>query len=269
MFINSDKIFNNNVIANNNKNFKTFRIVISNENVLASVNEKLRAEAEKTISRLSGLSVNRSLPDTEFWFLYRSENDKKQKSFSVFMKRLTLRASWEKTLHKGELPPPLAWTLCRLASLSQGDAALDPFCGCGSIPDAAAKYFHITNITACDNSQKILKTASEKLRKRKGCDIKIHNIDFRAAPSVIESGSIDAIITDPPWGLYQNIDNENFYKEMFDVFSKLLKCGGSAVILYNNDEKFLNAALINFDIIKSVPILLSGKKAVIYVLIRK
>jgi len=259
--------FNYEPIRNNNRKFKSFRIVISNENVPASINEKLRAEAEKTISRLSGLTVNRSLPDTEFWFLYRYE--KHGKGFSVFMKRLTLRASWEKALNKGELPPPLAWTMCRMASLSPGDSALDPFCGSGSIPGAAAKYFHITNITACDNSKETLKTASEKLKKRKGCNIKIHNIDFRAAPSVIEKHSIDAIITDPPWGLYKNINNDSFYAEMFDIFSLLLKKDGKAVILYINDENFLKAALVNFSLSKSVPILLSGKKAVIYVLIKK
>jgi len=265
--------FNYEIIRNNNRKFNTFRIVISNENVPASVNEKLRVEAEKTISHLSGLSVNRSLPDTEFWFLYRNEKGKQGDSFSVFMKRLTLRASWEKTLHKGELPPPLAWTLCRMAALSRGDAVLDPFCGYGSIPDAAAKHFHITDITVCDSSKESLNSAFVKFNKRKGCNFKVHNIDYCRLPSVIENNSIDAVVTDPPWGIYKKTENDYrkdfLFAEMFDVFYALLKNGGRAVVLYINDEKFFNAALIKFNIQKSVPILLSGKKAVIYVLIKK
>jgi len=264
-----NSVFNYEPIRNNNKKFNTFRIVISNENTLVSVDEKLRTDAEKYISRLSGLKVNRSLPDTEFWFLYRNEDEKHGDSFSIFMKRLTIRASWEKTLKKGELPPPLAWTLCRLASLSRGETILDPFCGYGSIPDAAAKYFHITDIKACDNNKEVLEYAIKKLNKRKNCKFNFYNTDFCTLPSIIESGSVDAVITDPPWGLYKNINNENFYAEMFDVFYTLLKNSGRAVVLYINDENFLKAVLTKFNIIKTIPILLSGKKAVIYVLIKK
>jgi tRNA G10 N-methylase Trm11 len=250
------------VISNNSKKFHTFRIVVSAENIPAAIDENLRTAAENYISRFSRLKVNRSLPDTEFWFLFRSE--KNQNDFSVFMKRLTLRPSWEKTLHKGELPPPLAWTLCRLARLVHGDTVLDPFCGYGSIPEAALKHFHIKKFIACDNNREASSYTAARFKKRKKEDFILYENDFTKLPSLAAEKSIDAVITDPPWGEYREINKNAFYKEMFDVFHKLLKKGGKAVLLCANNDDFLNEVPAPFTLEGRTPILLSGKKAVIY-----
>ena len=254
-----------NIIANNSKSFKTFRVVFSNENVPAAVDEKLRLDAEHFISSISGLKVNRSLPDAEFWFLFRRE---KEQSFFIFMKRLTLRRSWEKTLHKGELPPPLAWTMCRLANLVYSDTVLDPFCGYGSIPDAALKYFHITKFIACDKTREAADYAEARFKKRKSGGFILYKNDFNELPSLLEEKSIDAIVTDPPWGHYK-INDKTFLVNMFDVCGRLLKTGGRAVVLYANDDEFLKAVPDCFELQEKIPILLSGKKAVIYKLILK
>jgi len=281
LFINENMNFFKDVISNNSKSFNTFRIVVSNENVPASIDEKLRTEAEKFISQLSGLQVNRSLPDTEFWFLYRSDALSKQ-NFSIFMKRLTLRSSWDKTLHKGELPPPLAWTLCRLADLKHSDAVLDPFCGYGSIPEEAIKHFHITNFIACDNDNDAAKFTTARFKKLKNKQFTFYQNNFEKLPSLIGENSINAIVTDPPWGHFarskyitnESIIDNSFLEKMFKVFDKLLKSGGAcsevsrarAVILFANDESFLKVIPENFKLENKIPILLSGKKAMIYVL---
>jgi len=250
------------VVSNNNKKFHTFRIIASAENIPAAIDEKARIDAENYISRFSGLKVNRSLPDTEFWFLYRSE--KNQNNFSVFMKRLTLRHSWEKTLHKGELPPPLVWTLCRLARLVHSDTVLDPFCGYGSIPDAALKHFHIKKFIACDNDREAALYTKARFNKRKKDDFIFYDSDFSALPSLFAEKSIDVIVTDPPWGEYREINKISFYKEMFDVFQKILKEDGRVVLLCANIDDFLSDALNNFKFEAKTPILLSGKKAAIF-----
>jgi hypothetical protein len=55
---------------------------------------------------------------------------------------------------------------------------------------------------------------------------------------------------------------------MFDVFDKLLKEDGRVVVLCANTDAFFEA-IPNYFMIKSkTPILLSGKKAVILVLVR-
>jgi len=256
-----EDIFTKDVISNNSKNFHTFRIVVSNENTPAAIDEKLRDEAEKLISCLSGLKVNRALPDTEFWFLRRSEG------ISLFMKRLTLRSSWEKTLHKGELPPPLAWTLCRLARLSHSDTVLDPFCGYGSIPEAAVKHFHITKFIACDSSREAYRYTEERFKKRKSAELTLYNEDFSKLPSLVKEKSVDAIVTDPPWGLFKQTGGGVLPEKMFDVFGKLLKDGGRAAVLYENNDSFLKKVPDNFKLKTNIPILLSGRKAVIYLLV--
>ncbi|MCL2186787.1 MAG: methyltransferase domain-containing protein [Treponema sp.] len=280
-FINGGCNFNEDVIINNSKNFKTFRIVVSNENTPSAIEEKLRLEAERYITKLSGLKVNRSLPDTEFWFLYRTErsktdNENPLNNFSIFMKRLTLRSSWEKTLHKGELPPPLAWVLCRLANLTHGDTVLDPFCGYGSIPQEAVKHFHVTKFIACDNNKEAALFSEQRFSKRKKGEFTLHGCDFCELLSKIEEKSIDVIVTDPPWGHFgvseearnekgiENNDQRDFLFKMFEVFGKLLKDGGRAAVLYANDDRLLKAAPPCFKLKGKMPVLLSGKKAVIY-----
>jgi len=269
------------IIANNGKDFRTFRIVVSNENKPAAIDEKLRLEAERYISRISNLKVNRSLPDTEFWFLYRKEDCpqggpqggsqglSQGRNFVVFMKRLTLRPSWERTLHKGELPPPLAWALCRLAGLIHSDAVLDPFCGYGSIPDAALKHFHITKFIACDNNREAAVYTAARFKKRKSGEFVLHQTDFFRLPSLVAEKSIDAIVTDPPWGKYREINDSRFHEKMFEIFEKLLKEGGRAIVLHANDDSLLEAVPACFKLESRIPILLSGKKAVIFQFIKK
>jgi tRNA G10 N-methylase Trm11 len=281
-------VYTSDIIAGNSKDIKTFRIVVSCENVPVSIDVRLRTEAEKYIARLSGLKVNRSLPDTEFWFLYRTDSSAKERDFSIFMKRLTLRSSWEKTLHKGELPPPLAWTLCRLARLTHSDTVLDPFCGYGSIPQEALKHFHITRFIACDNNREAALYTKAKFQKRKKDDFVFYQDDFSNLLSFIAEKSIDAIITDPPWGHYKEIYKTDFYKKLFGIFEKLLKENGRVVMLCANRQRrcrIINSLTLAdqreacaedvdisdklppcFRIENSIPILLSGKKAVIYLL---
>jgi tRNA G10 N-methylase Trm11 len=257
------------VIANNSKKIRSFRIVFSRENVPASVDEKLRLEAEKYISRVYALKVDRRLPDTEFWFLFRREDVHDGKNFSVFMKRLTLRPSWEKTLHKGELPPPLAWALCRLARLSHGQTILDPFCGYGSIPQAALKYFHITKFIACDSDKKAALHTAAVFKDRNRDDFILHRCDFYSLLSFVAEKSVDASVTDPPWGHYMEIGNNAFYAKMFAVFEKLLKDGGRAVVLCANREELLKAVPGCFSLESNIPILLSGRKTEIFQFVLK
>jgi predicted RNA methylase len=244
--------------ANNSKIIRSFRIVVSDENIPITIDKKLKEDAERYISRLSSLKVDRSCPDTEFWFLYRREG------FFCFMKRLTLRSSWEKTLHKGELPPPLAWIMCRLACPVYTDILLDPFCGYGSIAQAALKHFHIAKFIACDNDNRSANFTVSRFRNRKKEDFVFYKNDFCNLPSLIEENSIDAVITDPPWGHYREFNDDNFYGKMFMIFKKLLKNRGKAVVLCANSEAFSESVPSCFTMLDNIPILLSGKKAQIY-----
>ncbi|MDR3335791.1 MAG: hypothetical protein LBT16_01175 [Treponema sp.] len=260
----------NPVITENNGKIRSFRIIASRENKPAAVNEKIKADTEKYIAKESGLAVDRARPDTEFWFLYRSEG------FSVFMKRLTRHGSFEKTLHPGELPLPLAWMLCRLSEPLPGDTVCDPFCGYGSIPSERLTRFPVTCFYAFDIDPKVLNHARNKISAGLQSRGHFEKADFRRLTALLPPKSIDAIITDPPWGFYDKKafgegEGEEFYADMVSVFGKVLKSGGRAVVLTAKTE-ILRGALEKegvFEKKETIPILLSGKKAVVFVLGRK
>jgi tRNA (guanine6-N2)-methyltransferase len=259
------------VIAHNSTKFRTFRIVMSRENTPVAIHEKLRLEAEQYIAQLSGLKTDRARPDAEFWFLCRQERQPENKSegrdFSVFMKRLTMRPSWDKSLHSGELPPPLAWTLCRMGNLKHGDIVLDPFCGYGSIPHAALKFFHIAQCIACDSNEKAAAYTAAR-HKNRPADFVLHKADFRTLAALLPALSVDAIITDPPWGHYQEVLVTQLYEDMFRVFDLLLKADGRVIILGDRTDTLIQAAQNRFTARQIIPILLSGKKAAIYALVK-
>ncbi|MDR0399841.1 MAG: hypothetical protein LBH51_02730 [Treponema sp.] len=239
---------------------RSFRLIFSLENTPAAVSEDLRGEAERFIASLSGLRVNRSSPDMEFWFLQRREG-------AFFMRRLTRRRPWDKLLHPGELPPPLAWTLCKLSDPRPGERVADPFCGYGSIPAARLRHFPPAEFFASDSDPGVLKIGAAKFKgtPRRGC--RFSCLDVRDLPRLIPPASLDSVITDPPWGHYRNLPIGELYDQSLKVFAALLKPGGRAVILCGRGEELTTAAARHgFTTTRTMPILLSGRKAVVYVL---
>ena len=88
--------------------------------------------------------------------------------------------------------------------------------------------------------------------------------------SHIQDNSIDAIVTDPPWGLWENIpDIEDFYDRMFISFKRVLKEQGTMTILTARTVEFENAVRnAGLSIHDSLHTLVNGKKASLYVIAR-
>jgi predicted RNA methylase len=258
------EIDNRAALSGNNRKIRSFRIICSAENKPVSVNAALKREAELFVARESGLVVNRAGPDTEFWFLYRREG------FSLFMKRLTRHASFEKTLHPGELSPQLAWLLCSLSNPKHTDVVVDPFCGYGSIPEQRTKHFPFKKMYALDINAGSLSITKNKLKGRQAEKCEILKTDIYDIFTVLSPGGADAIVTDPPWGLYREttVPPQKFYDDMTAVFSRLLKDGGRAVVLTARKEEFESSArkTPQLHLVKTFHVLVSGKKAAVYVL---
>jgi tRNA G10 N-methylase Trm11 len=251
------------VLAVNNKKIQTFRVMAFEENRPVRAEEKTRLKTEAFIAGESGLKVNRIKPDTEFWFLFRNEG------FSVFMKRLTLHASNEKRLRPGELPPPLAWMMCRLSEPLSTDVVLDPFCGYGAIPSERIKRFPLEKMFAFDIKDEAVRISREKIKGESARLCGVKKLDFHVILSELKEASINKIITDPPWGLYEAIEDiGGFYMEMLRVFSRLLAPGGIAVILTARKEEFRNGLghFGEFTLNRAFDVLVSGRKAAIFCL---
>ena len=78
------------------------------------------------------------------------------------------------------------------------------------------------------------------------------------------------MITDPPWGFYEDIGDINaFYAKMFKSFDRLLNDQGRMVILSARKEELeQTAAAAGFKIKNSLHTLVNGKKAGLYFITR-
>lgn len=239
----------------------TFRIMISDKNNFVSIDKYNKERLENMIARQTGLRVNRDLADEEFWLLKRSEN------LVLFMQRLYNHShkAYDKILSKGELKPEVAYILNYLSSPSPEDVYLDPFSGSGALAYSRQKYFgpfkkmYIFDI----DLNKTKKIQVMDVAKDSKCDVRA--VDIFDIHTVIPSHTVTKVVTDPPWGYFEQIeDMYSFYCEMLEKLIKVTTNDADFIILTSREKDF-GLALKNFNIInlQQHNILLSGKKATI------
>ena len=159
--------------------------------------------------------------------------------------------------------------MCCFAHVQSEDVVLEPFCGYGSIPVQLAKRFPCKKIYVSDIDEEKIKMLQQNaaLRQAQGPCVEICCADVFELLH-IQDNSIDTIITDPPWGLWENIpDIEDFYNRMFVSFKRVLKPNGKMTILTARTVEFEKAvATSKLKINDSVHTLVNGKKATLYYL---
>lgn len=254
-------------VASEKKNYLiskgTFRVRFVQENQFAKVDKKIARRAEETVLRDSRLELDRLSPTTEIWYSIRREG------FAFCGQLISKREFTEKNLNKGELRPEIAYFICCFADLNQNDVVLEPFCGYGSIPVQISKKFRFQKLYASDiDSQKIeMVKAKKQLCDKENIEVSVQDA-FEL--SNITDKFVDVIITDPPWGYYEDIgDIKDFYIRMLNSFERVLKKGGKLVILTARKEEF-ESSISNFDYVltKSLHTLVNGKKASLYSFIK-
>ncbi len=240
----------------------SFRVRFQNENQFAKVDKNLTRRAEDYVLQNSKLKLDRLSPTNEVWFSIRREG------FAFCGELISKREFTEKNLNKGELRPEIAYLICCFADIKPEDTILEPFCGYGSIPVQIAKKFHFDKLYVSDiDEEKVKLTGSRK-------QLSAPNIDCCSADALklthIEDKSISLVITDPPWGFYEDIGDINvFYKNMFLSINRVLKDEGRVVILSARKEELENVASeCGFKIEKSLHTLVNGKKAGVYLMSR-
>lgn len=237
-------------------NIKIFKLFTSVENKLISHGGKLTSQLIDKIKTLTKKQYDNLRADTEFWLIYRSEQ------IGFFMLRITEN---KKKLMRGELRPEIANILCRLSNPKEDDVFCDPFCGSGSIPLERSKMCGYRGIFALDNDADVISSLKEKTKKIKNSKFQksffIKKQDF--FHNSFDDNFLDVVVSDPPWGYFQKIDN-NFYDLLFAELARILKPGGRLVLLTALKDKMQNN-FQNFKLHKHYDILLSGQKAGIFV----
>jgi len=239
----------------------TYRLMWYDRNQPAGIDKGLLEAAEKWIS--GGKLVNRTSPKMEISGIYRSEGA------GYLGIRLTRRPDYKNVVQPGELHPEIAYILARLSRLEPGQKILDPFPGSGAIA-AAALEFEKNLIFYCGDAEE------EKIRRLKKRFGKEKLIYIRRADAAdmdwIDSDSIDAIVTDPPWGQFdRKADIANLYIKMCTEFLRVLKPKGRLVILTAAREEFENALNKSGGFLSDMrrDVLISGRKASIYTAVKQ
>lgn len=245
----------------------TFRVITSVANQLVSIDTRLMQKLEERISSMTGIKPNRAKPDFEFWLSQRSEGH------SFFAFRLSYHKAYDKILQKGELRPELANILCRLSEPLPNELFLDPFCGSGAIPIQRAKFFPKGLVIASDNDEQKISSLKARIKALDLTKRIVIRQDNALNLMRYQNGSIHKIVTDPPWGHFVQASSpiKDFYADMMREFTRVLRPGGRIVIVTGESLAFDNCLTLvpKVSIVQKFNILLSGKKATVYVLIKR
>ena len=254
------------IVSNLPAHRRNFKIVSSLENQTVSVNRGLLRRIESIILRIDGTRLNIEKPDLEFWALLRREGH------GFFGIRITYPYRGEGYREKGELRREISYIMSVLSQPTPNDVVLDPFAGYGAIPLERAQKFPYRKVIAVEKDKCLisrLKQAAKTIKK----GVSVFRGDALAL-NKIKNSSIDKIITDPPWGEYKEMPNlKTFYENMLKEFDRVLKPDGIIVILIGAKDTFEDILqdqfAYAFNIKRKYDILVSGKKAAIYQLVRK
>ena len=240
----------------------SFRTRFVRENQFEKIDKKLVIKVEENVLKRSKLKIDRVSPSTEIWFDIRREG------FAFCGQLISKREFTEKNLNKGELRPELAYLMCCFAELKENDVIAEPFCGYGSIPIQLAKKFRFLHLYVSDIDEEKITALKEKKYFKQNDFVSVEVQDAFSLKQ-IKDNSVDVIISDPPWGFFEDVgDIALFYDKMFSSFKRILKNDGKMIILSaRKDELEYAAEKNNYKIIERVDTLVNGKKACVYMII--
>lgn len=126
--------------------------------------------------------------------------------------------------YPGSMSPKLARGMVNLARAKKGSTVLDPFCGTGGILIEAGIVG--AKVIGTDIDEKMVEGTKKNLEY---CNIKDYKIFQGDARYITLEEKVDAIVTDPPYGISAStagIDSKKIYEESLVSMQELLKEDG-------------------------------------------
>ncbi len=227
----------------------SYRLLSSVDGEPSPISSDKMTALKTLIEEKLGLKPNAQKLSTDFVLLKRTGQEE------VLTLKLPRIKHKREQIPIGALRPELTHLLLLISGIKAKDSLLDPFAGYGSIPLEAIRGFGVKDILAVEKD-------SELFRRLTRVGIKAIVDDATQLASVLD-GSIDRVVTDPPWGIYDaSIDLKKTYHQSLGAISRVLKPGGIAVIL--SGSKLLDEVACNsrdLELLKMYQILVSGKQA--------
>ncbi|GAA5089312.1 TRM11 family SAM-dependent methyltransferase [Nocardia iowensis] len=235
---------------------RPFRIMASVDGELAPLPRDAKARLENSIATRTAGRVEARGSGVEYWIIGRRD-------LNSFLFTLKMPRRKGTGTPKGALGPELSEMLVRASKPAANDVFLDPFGGRGSLVLARTKY-PAGRIIYSDTEYRTLKKdfQPELVRAKQ---VQFTAEDARRLPTVADN-SIDAIVTDPPWGEYDETDTpyDEFIADVAENFARVLKPTGRFVVLINRrQEDVLGEALSKHNLAVSAThrILVNGHPA--------
>ena len=132
--------------------------------------------------------------------------------------------------YPGSMSPKLARCMVNLTRIRAGETLLDPFCGTGGILIEAGVIG--TRVIGTDIDYKMVKGTKENLQY---CDIHDYHVFQEDARKLKLPKVVDAIVTDPPYGISASTggeSSENLYHQSMISLERLIKMMVSCVWLH-------------------------------------
>jgi len=233
---------------------KTFRIIVMDCGKLRPIPYDVMRDMEKSVSRQTKLSVNRANPDVEIWLNRKNDNS------VYFMLRVGKHRSFDKTLKKGELRPDVAEAMIHQANINTDSVVADLFGGWGAIAAALVESGRYKKIYTGDINDECVKHQKKRLHGKRNC--LVQKWDARKLP--LEDKSVDAIVTDPPWGEYKAIDTPRFYDEFISEVARVLRLNGSFVFLTSTQSEACRSLDRHGFSYSHVPLKIGGKDTFLF-----
>ena len=233
----------------------TFRVRFSEAGRFASVDAEVMKKAEQQISSKTQLAVDRLTPRSEVWYIRRQEG------VGYYAQLLWRRRVTEKDLKQGELRPEFAFLLCRCIPLAEQAVVCDPFAGSGAIPRQLSRL--VQTVYASDLDPEKVSDMTGNLPT----NVYVHAADA-AHLTYLEDDALDAIITDPPWGIYrEDPDLDGLYTSFLKEARRVIRTEGRLVLLTARKQEMEEiTAASEWQIVQRIDTLVNGKKAAVFVL---
>ncbi|GAB3951220.1 hypothetical protein GCM10029976_087250 [Kribbella albertanoniae] len=133
------------------------------------------------------------------------------------------RRAWRQRTVVGSLHPPVAAAMARLAGLAAGQRVLDPFCGAGTVLlEARAVQPGATYLGSDLSSAAIAAARANSAAVR-----------WQVGDAARLTGSVDRILTNPPWGVRIGIDDLTPYQRQW---RRVLQPDGLVVAILNHEQ---------------------------------
>lgn len=202
---------------------------------------------EETLGSWSQLRVSRRGASIEVWLVRRS---------GLRCSLLALRLSGGRPhFERGRLRPEICAALARVEPLGGAELVMDPFAGSGAIGDAC--------LEAGANAVWLNDLDAKGARRGERDRAKWTYLDFRKLR--VPAQSVDAIVTDPPWGRNWKVRHgaEYLYRDLGVAAKAWLRPGGALVLLTGAPdaavELMLESGKLRIELV--IPVLVNGSNA--------